>query len=108
MSSSEGKSRGPLAPGEPPAGWTRRRLWPLAAVCVLVTLCLGGAYWWRSRPDPFRVLVAIDVGGQWWEGSRPASALADEICEGLSKIGFEPVRAGDPEVARILSTSKSP
>ncbi|MBK6513016.1 MAG: PD40 domain-containing protein [Polyangiaceae bacterium] len=87
----------------------RRPLWPLL-LGVVAVLAAGGAglFFFLTRPDPFKVLVAVDVDGQWWEGSRPAAVLADRIGEGLKRIGFEPVAGGDPEVDRILSSSRSP
>lgn len=87
----------------------RRPMWPFAAVFGGLVAILGGFIYWKStRPEPLRVLVAIDVEGVWWEGSRPAAELADEVAELLKKVGFEPVKGGDPEVDKILSSAKSP
>ena len=87
----------------------KRRLWPF--LLLLVAVVAGGAVLiWRSMtaPFPLRVLVAVDVDGYWWEGSKPAAQLADELGDYLSKLGFEPVRAGDPETAEILEDAASP
>jgi hypothetical protein len=86
-----------------------RRLWPFGVVLTLVLI--GGALLaWRtlSQPHPLRVLVAIDFDGYWWEGSVPAAQLADELGEMLSRLGFEPVRAGDPQTAAVLEDAADP
>jgi hypothetical protein len=87
----------------------RRKPWPLL-IALFVILGAIGFFVVRSMraPQPLRVLVAIDLDGKWWEGSRPAAALADRLAARLSKLGFEPVRAGDPEVAKTLEKYKSP
>ncbi len=87
----------------------KRRLWPIALVLIL--LLAGGAagvYVASTSPEPMRVLVAIDLDGHWWEGSKPAAALADQLALRLEKLGFEPVKAGDPEVTRTLERAESP
>jgi len=87
----------------------RRPMWPVFAVLLLVFGGAGGGlYWYLTRPDPLKVLVAIDVEGQWWDGSKPAARLADKVGEGLEKIGFEPIKGGDPKVDKILARSKTP
>jgi hypothetical protein len=87
----------------------KRRLWPFALVVVLL---LGGAaagVWLLStKPEPLRVLVAVDIDGYWWEGSKPAATFSDQIAVRLEKLGFEPVKAGDPEVTKVLERAKSP
>lgn len=87
----------------------RRRPWPLliAALVVLSTIAFFVVRSMRA-PQPLRVLVAIDLDGKWWEGSAPAAALADRLAARMMKLGFEPVRAGDPDVAKTLETYKSP
>lgn len=87
----------------------RKPMWPFFAVLAAIVATVGGGvYWLTNRPDPFKVLIAIDVNGQWWEGSKPAAMLADQIAEGLSKVGFEPIKGGDPKVDKVLSKSKTP
>jgi len=87
----------------------KRRLWPI--LLVLVAL-VGGAsvLVWKqlTAPLPLRVLVAVDMDGNWWEGSKAAAQIADELGELLTEMGFEPVRAGDPETAAILENAASP
>jgi hypothetical protein len=86
----------------------RRRLWPLFV--VLGVLAAGGAFlvWWTlTRPYPLRVIVAVDVEGQWWEGSKAAALVADEVAKRLTELGFEPVRAGDPETTAIFEDASS-
>lgn len=86
----------------------KRPMWPFFAVLFAIVGTIGGGlYWFFTRPDPFKVLVAIEVNGQWWEGSRPAASIADEVGEGLKKIGFEPVAGGDPKVDKVLSKAKT-
>lgn len=86
----------------------KRRVWPLFVVLALVA-ALGGFGAWRylTAPLPLRVLVAIDVDGQWWHGSKAAAAVADALAEQLTTMGFDPVRAGDPETSEILEAAKS-
>ncbi|AKT37162.1 PD40 domain-containing protein [Chondromyces crocatus] len=87
----------------------RRRKWPaLLALGVLVAAAGGAGLWLSRRPVPLRVLIAIDLDGTWWEGSEPAAELADRVGEHLTKLGFEPVRGGDPEVAAVLEKASSP
>jgi hypothetical protein len=90
-------------------GLPTRRVWPVFVVLAAL-LCGGGLIVWRqmTAPFPLRVLVAIDVDGYWWEGSKAAAQLADELGEQLTKMGFDPVRAGDPETAAILENAESP
>ena len=87
----------------------RRPMWPFFAVLAAIIGSVAGlVYYISSRPDPFKVLIAIDVNGQWWEGSKPAALLADKIADGLQKVGFEPIKGGDPKVDKVLSKAKSP
>jgi hypothetical protein len=87
----------------------KRRLWPvLVALLVLVLGGSVGIYVVSSRPEPMRVLVAIDLGGTWWEGSKPAAALADQLALRLEKLGFDPVKAGDPKTTAVLERAESP
>lgn len=87
----------------------RRRLWPLVAVLVALVAAAGAVgLWLYRRPAPLRVLVAIDLEGTWWEGSEAAAVLADRVSEHLAKLGFEPVRGGDPEVSAVLELARSP
>lgn len=87
----------------------RRRLWPALTVLLVILAGAGGvAFWMSRRPMPLRVLVAVDLEGTWWEGSEAAAELADRVAEHLSKLGFEPVRGGDPEVAEALEKARSP
>jgi hypothetical protein len=87
----------------------KRRLWPVAAALLLLLAVGGaGAYVVASRPEPLRVLVAIDLGGTWWEGSKPAAALADQLALRLEKLGFDPVKAGEPKTTAVLERAQSP
>lgn len=87
----------------------KRRIWPVFVVLALA-LGVGGFFVYRSltAPDPLRILVAIDFNGYWWEGSEPAARLADELTEQLSKLGFDPVKGGDPEAMKTLESAKDP
>lgn len=86
----------------------RRRRWPLLA--LLVALAAAGFFGYRAIavPAPLRVLLAIDLDGLWWEGSVAAAELADALARRLEKLGFEPVRAGDPEVTATLESADTP
>lgn len=96
-----------VPPGsEPPLPKTRVLPVMLAIAAVLGAIVVIGI-WYSRRPLPLRVLVAIDLDGTWWEGSEPAAELADKVAEHLTKLGFEPVRGGDPEVASILEDARS-
>lgn len=87
----------------------KRRLWPVVLVLVLLAGAGGAGAWvLGQRPEPLRVLVAIDIDGYWWEGSKPAATLADQIAVRLEKLGFEPVKGGDPEITRVLERARSP
>lgn len=85
-----------------------RSTWPIVAVMVVLA-GVGGYFAWRftTAPEPRRVLVAIDFDGHWFAGSRPAALLADELNARLETLGFQPVRAGDPEVTEALQTSST-
>lgn len=105
---------GPMAPpasteSDEPVIVPRRRIWPVLVVLMVITV--GGAfllYRLSNAPRPNRVLVAFDVDGYWWEGSEPAALLSDQLGERLGKLGFDVVKAGDPEVTKILEKAKSP
>jgi hypothetical protein len=87
----------------------KRRLWPfLAIVLALLATGASAAYLIASRPDPLGVLIAVDLEGSWWQGSAPAATLTDELAVRLQKLGFQPIQAGDPEVARVLERSPTP
>ncbi len=87
----------------------RRRLWPPIAVLVAIAATAAALAVRASRaPKPLRVLVAVDVDGYWWEGSQPAATLADRLAARLAKVGLDPVRAGAPEVVKVLETAKTP
>ena len=92
-----------------PSVLPRSRPWPFLIGLVIV---LGAIAFFVVRsmrtPQPLRVLIAIDLDGKWWEGSAPAAALADRLAQRMTKLGFEPVRAGDPEVSKTLDKYKSP
>jgi hypothetical protein len=86
----------------------KRPLWPFL---ILAILLLGGlAFLWRTlrRPDPMTVLVAVQLDGGWWEGSKPSATLADGLAEHLEKIGFVPLKSGDPKVTEALERAASP
>ena len=87
----------------------RRRVWPVLLLLV-VLVAAGGWFAYReaTAPEPLRVLIAVEIDGAWWEGSRPAALFTDEAADLLTKLGFDPVRAGDPETARILEEAASP
>lgn len=86
------------------------RIWPLFAVLAAIA---GGVvfavFYFRSKPEPLRVLVMLEYeGGYAWQGSKESAALSDEICDLLKKVGFDPVKIGDPKVDKILADAKSP
>lgn len=85
-----------------------RSTWPIVAF-MAVLAGVGGYFAWRfaTAPEPRRVLVAIDFDGHWFTGSRPAALLADELNARLETLGFQPVRAGDPEVTEALQSSST-
>jgi hypothetical protein len=87
----------------------KRRIWPFLLV-VLLVLGVGGFFLLRAlnRPDPMTVLVAIELDGGWWEGSKPSATLADGVAEHLEKIGFVPLKNGDPKVTEALERAASP
>jgi len=87
----------------------KRRLWPV--FLGLGALALGGgvlAMRSLGEPEPLRVVVAVDLDGNFWDGSRPSAALVNELCQRLDQIGFEPVRAGDPDILAVLKSAESP
>ena len=87
----------------------RRRMWPFLLVVGVLLSGVGLlVYRFLTKPLPFRVLIAIDMEGYWWEGSKPAAQLADKLSAELKKMGFDPVRGGDPETAAILEDAESP
>jgi hypothetical protein len=98
----------PAAPSSAQPPLPTRRVWPYFVLLVLA-LCAGGFATWRffSAPKPTRVLIAIDIEGQWWQGSKAAASFADKLSQKLEKLGFEPVRAGDPGVASTLEKAGS-
>jgi hypothetical protein len=87
----------------------RRRVWPVLLV-VFALLGVGAFFVVRElrAPLPLRVLIAIDLDGYPWEGSAPAALLVDRLAERLGELGFDPVRAGDPENLKILEKEKDP
>lgn len=92
---------------EIPVAPRRRRLAPLLAVSA-AALSVAGYFGVRSlaEPAPLRVVVAVDLDGHFWQDSRPSAVLVNELCQRLDASGFEPVRAGDPEVLEVLSKAK--
>ncbi|MDC3953254.1 hypothetical protein [Polyangium jinanense] len=87
----------------------KRRFWPIAGA-LAVLAGAAGFFGLRSlgEPEPLRVVVAVDLDGHFWDGSRASARLVNELCQRLDAIGFEPVRAGDPEVLDVLRESESP
>ena len=61
-----------------------------------------------TEPLPLRVLIAVDVDGYWWEGSKPAAEVADALAAQLADMGFDPVRAGDPDTTQVLEDAPDP
>lgn len=87
----------------------KRRLWPVFAVIgVVVAAAAFFVVRALTATDPLRILVAIDLDGYWWEGSEPAAKLADELSAQLAELGFDPVKGGDPEVMKVLESTKDP
>jgi len=97
-------------PYENVAGLGRnRRVWPVVVAAALFVLGATILIVREVRaPRPLRVLIAVDLDGQWWEGSKAAAIVSDRIGAHLLKLGFEPVRGGDPEAMRVLERAKSP
>ena len=86
----------------------RRRIWPALVALVLVVLAVGLLlYREMTKPLPLRVLVAVEVDGHWWQGSSMAARVADAVSKELDALGFEPVRAGDPDVEAALEEASS-
>ncbi len=87
----------------------KRRFWPLFAGLAAIA---GVAAFFGVRsfgePEPLRVVVAVDLDGHFWEGSRASAMLVNELCQRLDAIGFQPVRAGDPEILAVLKDAESP
>jgi hypothetical protein len=87
----------------------RRPMWPFLVGLLLVAAgILGAVAYFMTQPEPLRVLVAIDYDGEPWEGSKASAHFSDAICDKLKKVGFEPVKVGDPAVDKVLEKAKSP
>ncbi len=87
----------------------RRPMWPF--LLVLVAIMSGVTFLvlhFLKKPEPLRVLVAIDYDGLPWDGKKSSAHLSDSLCDLLKKVGFEPVKTGDPEVDKVLEKAKSP
>jgi hypothetical protein len=88
---------------DPPFKVPRSKSWPGV---VFVLLVVGVALFFFIRaaraPKPQRVLVAIDVDGYWWTGSETSALVSDKLGAELSKLGFDVVKGGDPEAAKVL------
>jgi hypothetical protein len=92
-----------------PSALPRRRLWPVVVAFCAIAAAIGFFVYRMARaPMPLRVLVAVDVDGYWWEGSKAAAALSDKLGGRLSALGFDVVKAGDPEVSKVLEKAKTP
>ena len=87
----------------------KRRFWPVAGAFVAIA-GVAGFFGLRSlrEPEPLRVVVAVDLDGNFWEGSRASARLVNELCQRLDAIGFQPVRAADPEILAVLKEAESP
>ncbi len=88
-----------------------RRRSPLPFLAVVAALVLGGAglaWYLATRPDPFKIVVAVDLEGPWWDGSAPAEAVAEEVGDGLDKIGFEVVKTTDRAAISALAAAATP
>jgi len=87
----------------------KRRIWPFLIAAVLV---FGGGcallYKFLDRPDPMTVLVAVELDGGWWEGSKASALIADGVAADLEKVGFTPLKSGDPKITAALEKAKSP
>ena len=87
----------------------KRRYWPVFGALAALAGA-AGFFGLRSlrEPEPLRVVVAVDLDGHFWDGSKASAKLVDELCQRLDAIGFQPVRAGDPDVLEVLRESESP
>lgn len=87
------------------------RLWPIPVALLVIAAGVAAFlfFHFRGKVEPLRVLVMIEYeGGYAWEGSKASAALSDEICDLLKKVGFDPVKIGDPEVDKVLAKATSP
>lgn len=86
------------------------RIWPLFAALLAIAggVTLAILYFTGKRP-PLKVLVMLEYeGGYAWNGSKPAAELSDEVCDLLTKVGFDVVKIGDPAVDKVLAKEKAP
>src|SRR5690349_20469108 len=92
----------PPPPEQPPESelvLKKPRMWPFFLVVAVILGGVGFAIFrFQRKPEPLRVLVAIDYQGMPWEGAKDSARLSDAVCDLLKKVGFEPVKTGDPEV----------
>ncbi len=95
----------------PPSGLVKQRR-PWLVVLVVLAVLAGGVtallLLLRGKPDPMTVLVAVELDGGWWQGSQPSAIIADRVAERLEALGFQPLKAGDPELTAELEDADSP
>ena len=84
----------------------KKRVWPwlLLGALVLVAV-LAALFLLQKQRDPMRLLVVVDINGTWWEGSEPAAVASDQIALRFEKIGFRPIKSGDPKVTEVLENA---
>lgn len=103
------ENESPAADDDANAFALRRRKWPwLVLLAVLVSGAGAAVVFMPTAVNATKVLVAVDVDGYWWQGSEASATITDVFGTRLAALGLEVVKAGDPEVMRVLEQAESP